>query len=446
MANEILNAFKTVFRDYNTDGVPSSGAHEVEKVEVRQIGKIIEDIIKVLNDNQITGLSVFATLAELNANLAFAAKSGGMVVADSTAVNNGIYQKVGASGVGSWIKIASLLLPTSSQLANLDSLYAALGAINGLKDPGSERFRFKSEKGFVGFGYDPIRGLKAPGADFRVSKTGGVRFLDSKGFGVRLMTPTGTLIGSGGQSSIASPVVLPIDEVAPCETFIIAHRGFAHLAPENTLPAFAEAYRHGAFCAECDIQVSADGVPFICHDDTVDRTTNGTGSISSLSSTYLKSLDAGSWFHPKYAGTRLPTLQEFLTFCKGRFQTISPEIKSGASDAEVALVTNMIASAGWMGRAFFGSSDNSIPLRVRALYPTARICFGGSFESALSLASIHDRSFITLNKSTWLADPSLVATAKAQGIDVFAWTIRSTQERRDLARIGITKIVCDNVF
>lgn len=92
----------------------------------------------------------------------------------------------------------------------------------------------------------------------------------------------------------------------------IAHRGFSAVAPENTIVAFDEAIRLGCQAVELDVRLSADGVPVVIHDDTVDRTTNGTGSVSSLSKVELLRLDAGSWKHHRYAGSRIPTLDEAL--------------------------------------------------------------------------------------------------------------------------------------
>lgn len=92
----------------------------------------------------------------------------------------------------------------------------------------------------------------------------------------------------------------------------IAHRGYSAVAPENTIVAFDEAIRLGCQAVEFDVRLSADGVPVVIHDDTVDRTTNGTGSVSNLTKVDLLRLDAGSWKHHRYAGSRIPTLDETL--------------------------------------------------------------------------------------------------------------------------------------
>ncbi len=94
--------------------------------------------------------------------------------------------------------------------------------------------------------------------------------------------------------------------------FAVGHRGASAYAPENTIAAFDEAIRLGAKAVEFDVRLSADGVPMVLHDETLDRTTNGTGPISAYERFDLLPLDAGSWVHHRFAGTRIPTLEEAL--------------------------------------------------------------------------------------------------------------------------------------
>src|SRR5918994_7773758 len=88
----------------------------------------------------------------------------------------------------------------------------------------------------------------------------------------------------------------------------IAHRGAGRLAPENTLAAFRVGAQHGYAAFECDVKLSADGVPFLLHDATLDRTTNGRGIAGDRLWAELSRLDAGSWHGRAYAGEPLPTL------------------------------------------------------------------------------------------------------------------------------------------
>lgn len=101
---------------------------------------------------------------------------------------------------------------------------------------------------------------------------------------------------------------------------VIAHRGASGTRPENTLAAFRRAATLGADMIEFDIQPSRDMVLVVMHDELVNRTTNGSGSVSQLTIRELKSLDAGSWFSSRYTGEKVPTLRETLDAIPGRMK------------------------------------------------------------------------------------------------------------------------------
>ncbi|HSV86979.1 MAG TPA: glycerophosphodiester phosphodiesterase family protein, partial [Levilinea sp.] len=91
---------------------------------------------------------------------------------------------------------------------------------------------------------------------------------------------------------------------------IYAHRGACAHAPENTLTAFQLALQHGADAIELDAKLSMDGEVVVFHDQTIDRTTSGTGKLAGKTLAELKKLDAGGWFAPQFAGEPIPTLDE----------------------------------------------------------------------------------------------------------------------------------------
>ncbi len=99
---------------------------------------------------------------------------------------------------------------------------------------------------------------------------------------------------------------------------VAAHRGAMLDRPENTVAAIERAIEAGATAVEIDIRTSRDGTLVLMHDAKVDRTTNGTGRVSDLSWDELAALDAGSWFSPKYAAERVPSLEQILKLCRGR--------------------------------------------------------------------------------------------------------------------------------
>ena len=109
--------------------------------------------------------------------------------------------------------------------------------------------------------------------------------------------------------------------------FWIAHRGAGKLAPENTLAAFRLGARHGYRMFECDAKLSADGVLFLLHDDTLDRTTDGQGVAGQRPWGELAQLDAGSWHSRSHAGENLPTLEALARWCLANHLHLNVEIK-----------------------------------------------------------------------------------------------------------------------
>ncbi|CAM5215192.1 Glycerophosphoryl diester phosphodiesterase OS=Ureibacillus acetophenoni OX=614649 GN=SAMN05877842_105182 PE=4 SV=1 [Ureibacillus acetophenoni] len=116
----------------------------------------------------------------------------------------------------------------------------------------------------------------------------------------------------------------------------IAHRGASAYAPENTMAAFAKGVEMGADYIEIDVQMSKDGIPIIIHDDSLDRTTNGTGNINDYTLEELKSLNAGSWFGKEFSGETIPTFDEVLEEFGGKVSILIelkyPEIYPGIEE------------------------------------------------------------------------------------------------------------------
>jgi glycerophosphoryl diester phosphodiesterase len=110
---------------------------------------------------------------------------------------------------------------------------------------------------------------------------------------------------------------------------IYAHRGARGYAPENTMPAFRQAIICQADGIELDVQVTKDQQLVICHDHTIDRTSNGSGWIKDLTLTELKALDFGSWFAPSFANESIPTFQEFFAWYVTTPLLLNIEIKNG---------------------------------------------------------------------------------------------------------------------
>jgi glycerophosphoryl diester phosphodiesterase len=124
---------------------------------------------------------------------------------------------------------------------------------------------------------------------------------------------------------------------------VIAHRGASEQAPENTLAAFALAARLGADWFELDCQLTRDGEIMVLHDSTLERTTNGKGYLAAFDRKELKELDAGKWKGPRFAGERLPTLEEALLLARKEGIGVYIEIKGIRDDT--ALEQRILAMA-----------------------------------------------------------------------------------------------------
>ena len=108
---------------------------------------------------------------------------------------------------------------------------------------------------------------------------------------------------------------------------IIGHRGVKNLAPENTLDSISTAFNLGLDWVEIDVKISKDKIPFLLHDDKLDRTTNGKGSANHKNYSYIKKLDAGHFFYNKPTNIYPPTLKEVLELVKKKKKSLNIEIK-----------------------------------------------------------------------------------------------------------------------
>jgi glycerophosphoryl diester phosphodiesterase len=114
------------------------------------------------------------------------------------------------------------------------------------------------------------------------------------------------------------------------------HRGAPDLAPENTMAGFRAAADVGVHYIELDVHRSADGELVVIHDDTVDRTTDGHGPVAQMTVAELKALDAGRRYHPRYAGERIPTLEEVLAWVEGASIGLIIEAKGAGTGGDIA--------------------------------------------------------------------------------------------------------------
>ena len=145
---------------------------------------------------------------------------------------------------------------------------------------------------------------------------------------------------------------------------VVAHRGSRDEAPENTLAAARRCVELGVDYLDTDVQMSKDGVFYVFHDFSLPRTTNGLGLLISKTSTELDLLDAGSKFGPQFAGERIPRLEDYLKFAKGKAK-IYIDFKNGDLPKLIAL----IKAQGFEKDVFFWFYNPKMALEFRTLAP-----------------------------------------------------------------------------
>jgi glycerophosphoryl diester phosphodiesterase len=230
--------------------------------------------------------------------------------------------------------------------------------------------------------------------------------------------------------------------------WVIAHRGASGSAPENTLAAFRKAVELGAGFIETDLQLSRDARLVALHDDTLERTTNGSGPVSSRTLEELRKLDAGSWFggsgreeEAGFAGERIPTIEEILAFGReheiGLFLEVKP---TGPSGAEHAIV-GALRACGEVPRSVVLSFSPSVLKRVRQLEPLAvtGFLFGDSLPAAVATAV--DAGARQLLPRTGHVTRELVTEAHAHDLRVVAWTANTVDEMEKLISAGVDGII-----
>jgi glycerophosphoryl diester phosphodiesterase len=239
----------------------------------------------------------------------------------------------------------------------------------------------------------------------------------------------------------------------PEPTLILAHRGFAELAVENTMPAFTLCYELNADGVETDMRTTLDGVPVIFHDDTMTRMSGGvsTAAISSLTFAQVETIDIGTPWSPIYAGTVVPSLDQFLDFAGSRFGCLQMEIKGYRTQSDISLYLDAITSRGLDPKTTIMSFLRSDLNYVRARNGTVTI---GQYVSAYDPATMKSlalmgRAVLGVPDTDIVSNPGLVAECRAEGVAVAAWTLIGTEGGNRVQQFidaGVARLVADNTF
>ncbi|MES2936243.1 MAG: glycerophosphodiester phosphodiesterase [Pseudomonadota bacterium] len=229
----------------------------------------------------------------------------------------------------------------------------------------------------------------------------------------------------------------------------VAHRGAGKLAPENTMAAFRLGAQHGYRMFECDAKLSADGVVFLMHDATLERTTNGHGTGGELAWHALSQLDAGGWHSRAYAGEPLATLDNLARFCIANGHMLNVEIKpTPGTDAKTGEAIAREAARLWVGRGvppFLTSFRVDALAAARAAAPELPrgLLLDALHPDWLQVARSLDCAAVVFNHALW--DAGTVAQAKAAGLRCLSYTVNDEWAAERLWALGTDGIITDRV-
>jgi len=223
-----------------------------------------------------------------------------------------------------------------------------------------------------------------------------------------------------------------------------AHRGASALAPENTLSAFREAVDRGCDWIETDVRLTSDLVPILIHDDSVDRTTGGRGTVGRMALRQVLRLDAGSWFGRRFRGERIPTLDEALEWSRGRCGlNLEMKEEDRREEAVRRMIRSVLAHAA-VERVLFSSFRAADLLRIRAALPRARLGWLVS-RSSRGLKPLARRTgLFALHPKDSLITPWLVRRCRRMGLAVHVWVVNRPERLAQLEAMGVRGVMTDD--
>jgi glycerophosphoryl diester phosphodiesterase len=218
---------------------------------------------------------------------------------------------------------------------------------------------------------------------------------------------------------------------------IIGHRGSPLEAPENTISSFEEAFGSGADMVELDVHLCSSGELIVIHDETVDRTTNGTGDVSDLELIEIRELDAGP-------GEKLPTLEEVLARFSDRIgfnielkgagtaEGLWKLLNDGIGERTIGLDDMLISS--FKPEELFDFRSRSREMKLGYIFE-AHPHMGIEFAHEIGAWSIHPKHI--------LVDEKMIEKARELGLKVIVWTVNDEVDMKWMIELGVDGIITD---
>ncbi|SMP67355.1 glycerophosphodiester phosphodiesterase [Anoxynatronum buryatiense] len=232
------------------------------------------------------------------------------------------------------------------------------------------------------------------------------------------------------------------------ELVIFGHRGYSGVAPENTMAAFEKALKAGADGFELDVHLTKEGELVVCHDELLDRTTNGTGLIMDKTLAELKQLDAGGWYGEAYRNQSIPTLREALQLVVGKKSLVNIELKNSLIWYEgiEEKVIQMIHEMNVQDQIILSSFNHNSILRVKQLDNTLQtgvlyscvLVEPWEYVSRIGASSVHP-SLLSINRE-------IVDKCHENGLKVYPFFDGGYEEMSHVTKEELMALGVDGIF
>ena len=232
---------------------------------------------------------------------------------------------------------------------------------------------------------------------------------------------------------------------------LIGHRGVKDLCPENTLESILMAFDLGLSFVEIDVKISKDRVPILLHDDTLDRTTNGSGLAIDYDYENIKKLDAGKFFYKENTNIFVPKLEDILSLCTNNNGNLNIELKPNKNFEkenvyQIYKITKNINQID----IFFSSFDMISILEISKLYPQSIRSFllddfkEYNIDDLISISINYDLKICGLNINLVTADIIKKIKESNMAITVYSDKNINLSSANDIFSIGVDSIFVDN--
>lgn len=226
-------------------------------------------------------------------------------------------------------------------------------------------------------------------------------------------------------------------------TKIIAHRGASGYAPENTLVCFKKAIEMNADGIELDVHLSKDNKVIVCHDETINRTTNGYGYIKDLTLKEIKKYDAGSWFNKKFKGVKIPTLNEVLKLIKNKDILLNIELKNNIVNYNGLenKVIQLLNSYNINSNVIISSFNHNSLIKVKEIDSSIKV--GIIFNKKIKNLNSYAKKFnaYSIHPNYRIVDDNMIKTCRYNNLFLIPYTVNNKRLIRKFVLKNIDALI-----